>query len=461
MPRVRGRRTPCLCRPARAGSTSSWSNTTTRATSRSRSWASTPASTSPSACRSSARASTTAQRSTSPAPAAPTTPACAPRSTSPAPSPAPFTPETMTSLLELTSLLNPIEIVGPEAVEFGSGAVAAVARFAGARGLRRPLVIADEFNASRVDLLGLGDVTVFDRVRFEPDVATLDAALAVKSRVEPDLIVGFGGGSAMDLAKLVAVLDGQALEEVVGAELVRGRDVALVQVPTTSGTGSEAGTRALVTDPVTQNKLAVQSRHMLADLAAVDPDLTTTVPPAVTAATGMDAMAHCVEAYTSRKAHPVIDLYALEGIRLVGRYLPRAVRDGADREARAGLALASLYGGFCLGPVNTTAGHAVAYPLGTRHHVPHGLACALIFPHTLAFNAPAVPERTAAILEAFGVDEPADVSDWCADLGLDMRLSALGVPADDLEAMADEAHAIRRLLDNNPRDISRDEILAL
>lgn len=371
----------------------------------------------------------------------------------------------MTSLLELTSLLNPIEIVGPEAVEFGSGTVAAVARFAAARGLRRPLVIADEFNASRVDLLGLGDVTVFDRVRFEPDVATLDAALAVKSRVEPDLIVGFGGGSAMDLAKLVAVLDGQALEEVVGAELVRGRDVALVQVPTTSGTGSEAGTRALVTDPVTQNKLAVQSRHMLADLAAVDPDLTTTVPPAVTAATGMDAMAHCVEAYTSRKAHPVIDLYALEGIRLVGRYLPRAVRDGADREARAGLSLASLYGGFCLGPVNTTAGHAVAYPLGTRHHVPHGLACALIFPHTLAFNAPAVRDRTADILDALGLGDEDDIvagiTRWNTDLGLETRLSRLGVPEDDLPAMADEAHAIRRLLDNNPRDISRDEILAL
>jgi len=171
---------------------------------------------------------------------------------------------------------------------------------------------------------------------------------------------------------------------VVGPEKVTGRRVGLAQVPTTSGTGSEAGTRSLVTDPATQNKLALQSRHMLADLAVIDPDLTLTVPPAETAATGVDAMAHCVQGYTSRKAHPLIDLYALEGIRLVGRYLRRAVMDGGDGEARAGLALASLYGGFCLGPVNTTAGHAVACPLGTRHHIPHGLACALIFPHTLA-----------------------------------------------------------------------------
>src|SRR5439155_23709444 len=118
---------------------------------------------------------------------------------------------------------------------------------------------------------------------------------------------------------------------------VQGGRAKLVQVPTTSGTGSEGGTRSLITDPATQNKLAVQSRLMLADLAVVDPDLTMTVPPAVTAATGVDAVAHCAEAFTSRKAHPVIDLYALEGIRLVGRYLARAVADGADREARPGL----------------------------------------------------------------------------------------------------------------------------
>jgi alcohol dehydrogenase class IV len=274
----------------------------------------------------------------------------------------------------------------------------------------------------------------------------------------------------MDLAKLVAVLpgSGQAIRDVAGAEKVSGRSLALVQVPTTSGTGSEAGTRSLITDPATQNKLAVQSRHMLADLAAVDPDLTLTVPAAVTAATGVDALAHCVEAFTSRKAHAAIDLYALEGARLVGRFLPRAVKDGADREARAGLSLASLYGGFCLGPVNTTAGHAVAYPLGTRHHIAHGLACATIFPHTLAFNAPAAREKTDAVLQALGLAtaaaEPSIVEaawHWCADLGIEMRLSRLGVPESDLATMADEAHAIRRLLDNNPRDISRDQILTL
>ncbi|MBV9734736.1 MAG: iron-containing alcohol dehydrogenase [Acidisphaera sp.] len=371
----------------------------------------------------------------------------------------------------MSALLTPIAIERPAEIRFGAGLASAVGAFARARGCTRPLVVCDAFNAGRVGLLGLpGEAAVFGTVRPEPDIPNLDALLTMAEATKPDLVIGFGGGSAMDLAKLAAVLpgSGQFIHDVVGPEKVQGRSLALAQVPTTSGTGSEAGTRALVTDPATQNKLAVQSRHMLADLAVVDPDLTLTVPSAVTAATGVDALAHCAEAYTSRKAHPLIDLYALEGIRLVGRFLARAVRDGADREARAGLSLASLYGGFCLGPVNTTAGHAVAYPLGTRHHIPHGLACALIFPHTLAFNAPVVPEKTAGILQALGLGSAggetavrAAARDWCAALGIEMRLSRHGVPEADLEAMATEAHAIRRLLDNNPRDISQAEILAL
>lgn len=369
------------------------------------------------------------------------------------------------------ALSRPIELLRPEVIEFGSGTVAAVRRWAEARGIRRTLVVADAFNAMRVGLLELpGEVVVFGEVKPEPDIPNLEKALALAEATRPELVVGFGGGSAMDLAKLVAVLpgSGQSIHDVVGPEKVLSRKVGLIQVPTTSGTGSEAGTRALVTDPATQNKLAVQSRFMLADLAAVDPDLTMTVPPAVTAATGVDALAHCAEAFTSRKAHPTIDLYALEGIRLVGRYLARAVKDGADVEARAGLSLASLYGGFCLGPVNTTAGHAVAYPLGTRHHIPHGLACAVIFPHTLAFNAPAVAEKTGLVLTALGLVQtgtPDAVREsthaWCAQLGIEMRLSKLGVPEGDLATMATEAHAIRRLLDNNPRELSRDEILAM
>jgi alcohol dehydrogenase len=372
----------------------------------------------------------------------------------------------------MSELLRPIELLRPAAVEFGAGTATSVGRWATANDHTGTLIVADAFNAKRVDMLGLtGEVTVFGDVEPEPGVPNLERLLAVAEAARPDLVIGFGGGSAMDLAKLAAVLlgSGQTLAEVIGPERANRRRCALVQVPTTSGTGSEAGTRALVTDPVTHNKLAVQSRHMLADLAVIDPELTLTVPAPITAATGVDALAHCVEAFTNRKAHPAIDHYALEGIRLVGRYLACAVTDGGDREARAGLALASFYGGICLGPVNTTAGHAVAYPLGTRHHIPHGAACALIFPHTLTFNAPVTRERTAAILRALQLEVAGDdegviraaAYGYCASLGLEMRLSRLGVPESDLETMAEEAHAIRRLLDNNPRDISREDILAI
>lgn len=368
-------------------------------------------------------------------------------------------------------LTHHIDLLFPARISFGAGCAAEVARWAESRGLKRTLIVADAVNVSRLDRLGFAPgVACYSGFPPEPDSEALARLLEAVRAAAPDVVVGFGGGSAMDLAKLAAVLpdSGQDFAEVVGAEKVLTRRTALIQVPTTAGTGSEVGTRALVTDPATLNKLAVQSVHMLADFAAVDPELMESMPRAVTVATGVDALAHCVECYTNRRAHPLIDHYVLEGVRLVGRHLPRAAANGSDREARAGMALAALYGGFGLGPVNTAGGHAVAYPLGSRHHIPHGAANALIFPHVLALNAPAVPERTATILQALGLPvsaEPQAVFSaahrWCVELGCEMRLSALGVPRDDLPKMAAEAHAIRRLLDNNPRDLTQEDILAI
>ena len=281
-------------------------------------------------------------------------------------------------------------------------------------------------------------------------------------------MIGFGGGSAMDLAKLVTVLrDGTPLDEVIGPNRARRRLNALAQVPTTAGTGSEAGIRALITDTATLAKLAVESPHLLADMVALDPELTTSLPSAVTAATGVDALAHCVEAFTSRKAHPLIDAYARMGIDLVGRYLARAVADGEDTEARAGLLLAAWYGGICLGPVNTAAGHAVAYPLGTRLGLPHGAANALVFPHVLAFNQPAAAEKTAEITARLGLDGASEAAvrdaayGYCRNLGLEMHLSRLGATENHLPLFAREAHSIRRLMDNNPRDMTEADVLAL
>ncbi|KAA5604217.1 iron-containing alcohol dehydrogenase [Roseospira marina] len=366
---------------------------------------------------------------------------------------------------------RPLEMFRPTTTRFGTGQLTTLSEWLEARRVRTVLVVSDPFNATRIDRLGIGAPAVFSDMAAEPDLNDLQAALTAARACDADLVIGFGGGSAMDLAKIVAVLlrSEKGMADIVGPNRAPAREVGLVQIPTTAGTGSEVGTRALITDPLSLNKMAAESPHMIADLVIIDPELTRSVPPAVTAATGIDALAHCVESYTSKRAHPLIDGYALQGIELVGRYLPQAVRNGDDLEARAGLSLAAFYGGVCLGPVNTTAGHAVSYPLGTRHKIPHGLANALIFPHTLAANASTVPEKTARICQALGGEaDPTSetavrdvAAAFCRGLDLDMTLSGHGVPANDLETMAREAHGIRRLLDFNPRDLSERDILAL
>lgn len=360
------------------------------------------------------------------------------------------------------SMARAITLVQPKRLEIGAGALARCGEFANR--FDRVFVVAMTPTAQFVERIGIkGQVQTYTDLPPEPDLPAVEAVLAEARSFEPDLVIGLGGGSAMDVAKLVAVLwDGeQAVTDVVGAGKVKGRRSALIQVPTTSGTGSEAGTRALVTDPATLAKLAVESEHMLADLAVLDPELTYSVPTAVTAATGVDALAHCVEAFTNIKAHPLIDGYARLGIELVGRYLARAVADGTDTEARAGMMLASYYGGLCLGPVNTAAGHALAYPLGTRLKLPHGLANAIIFPHVLAFNTSVRPKKTDEILGSLGLSASSDAQQvfeaahgYCANLGVEMHLSRHGASAEVLPEWAKEAHAIRRLMDNNPRPMS-------
>ncbi|WP_312530168.1 iron-containing alcohol dehydrogenase [Paracoccus sp. (in: a-proteobacteria)] len=357
----------------------------------------------------------------------------------------------------------------PKRLDIGKGAAANLGAWAG--NAQRIFVLATPHTAGFVHRLGLGVTpVVFDDIPGEPDTATFAAALAAARAARPDLVVGLGGGSVMDVAKLVAAMwdHDQSLDDVAGPNRILGRRTALAQIATTAGTGSEAGIRALITDPGKGNKIAVESPYLIADFAILDPELTYSVPPAVTAATGIDAMAHCVEAFTSKRAHPVIDGYARMGIELVGRYLARAVADGTDTKAREGMMLASYYGGICLGPVNTAAGHALSYPLGTLLHLPHGLANAVIFPHVLAFNESVAPEKTAEIVSFLGLADraaqdglQAAAHAFCADLGVEMRLSAHGAQEAQLEGFAQDAHAIRRLMDNNPRDMSVADVLAI
>lgn len=362
-----------------------------------------------------------------------------------------------------------ITLLQPIRLEVGAGAIARLGAWAGQ--FKRVFVIAMPPTVRFIDRAGLvGEVMTYVDIPPEPDLPAVTAVLAAAREFRPDLVVGLGGGSVMDVAKLVAVLWDceDSVLDVVGAGKVKGRRTALAQVPTTSGTGSEAGIRALVTAPETLAKMAVESTFMLADLAVLDPELTYSVPAAVTAATGVDALAHCVEAFTNIKAHPVIDGYATLGISLVGRFLARAVSDGSDTEARAGMLMASYFGGLCLGPVNTAGGHALAYPLSTRLKLPHGLANAIIFPHVLAFNASARPEKTGIIAKLLGFSGAptqdavfAEAFAYCEALGLDLHLAQHGASAQDLPDWAAEAFVIKRLIDNNPRPLAQTDILTI
>lgn len=308
----------------------------------------------------------------------------------------------------------------------------------------------------------------------EPTIEMLEEGLEICRSIQADAVVGFGGGSVLDLAKLIAALcdSEQNVTEVFGIDKLSGRNTYLVCLPTTAGTGSEVSPNAILFDPSDQLKKGVVSQYLVADAAYVDPLLTRTVPASVTAATGIDAMVHCIEAYANRFAHAIIDNYALEGIRLIAANLKKAYDNGSDIEARTHLALGSMYGGLCLGPVNTAAVHALAYPLGGKYHIPHGLSNAVLLPHVMKFNLQAAPERYARIAEALGAEKERDDMQT-AQRGLDIvrglsdqcempsKISELKIPYDDLEGMAESAMTVTRLLKNNLREMTYQDALAI
>jgi alcohol dehydrogenase class IV len=311
-------------------------------------------------------------------------------------------------------------------------------------------------------------VAVWDEIEKEPHVDDLARGLAAARDAKAGLIVGLGGGSVMDVAKLIAaLLDGrQQISEVFGIGNLRNRSVPLACIPTTSGTGSEVSPIAIVQDSADGLKKGVISPHLVPDAAFVDPLLTVGMPPAVTAATGIDALTHCIEAYANRQAHPVVDTWALEGIRRIARSLPLAHANGADIDARSDVALGSLYGGMCLGPVNTAAVHALAYPLGSDFGVAHGVSNAVLLAQVIEFNLSAAPQRYAEIARAMGVGEeggaPEEVAargvavirDLNRRCGIPAGIAELGVPESAIDRMADSALTVQRLLLQNPRTVT-------
>lgn len=308
----------------------------------------------------------------------------------------------------------------------------------------------------------------------EPSVDDFKAVLARARAFAADSFIGIGGGSVLDVTKLVATLldSDQKIEDLFGIGLVKCKGKWFACMPTTSGTGSEVSPNAILLDESDSLKKGVVSPHLMADAAYIDPKLTWSVPAKVTAETGMDALTHCIEAYTNKFAHPMVDMYALMGIKLIAANLERAVKNGSDKEAREAVALGSMYGGLCLGPVNTAAVHALSYPLGGEFHISHGLSNAILLPSVMRFNCCADTHKYAQVAIACGV-EPRDNDEATAMAGVEFisalsercgiptTLSALNIPQSAAAGMAKAAMNVQRLLRNNPREVTEADARAI
>jgi alcohol dehydrogenase class IV len=369
--------------------------------------------------------------------------------------------------------MRTVTLLQPNKIVFGQGCATQCAEDILAQGFKRALIVTSppivELTEPLAGALKAGGVAVmvYAEIATEPSVSTFETALEVARAFEPDAMIGLGGGSAIDVAKLVAALcDGrQEVGEVFGIGYLASRALYLASLPTTAGTGSEVTPIAILLDEAENLKKGIVSPHLVPDAAYVDPLLTVGLPPAITAATGLDALTHCIECYANKFAHPAVDLYALQGIRLIAANLIRAVEHGDDLEARANMALGSLYGGLCLAPVNTAAVHALSYPLGSEFHVAHGISNAVLLPHVVRHNLPAAPERYAQMALAMGIG-PGDTDEETAErgvarlfelyraCGLPSSMSELGVPEDAIPGMAEAAMKVTRLLKNNLRELT-------
>jgi alcohol dehydrogenase class IV len=370
--------------------------------------------------------------------------------------------------------MRSITFLQPNRLTFGAGCLEEALAYLAALPSRRIHIVHSSSLAATVDsmqqkLLSAGcSVTTDCASAGEPTISAFNSALARARSANPTCIVGIGGGSVLDLAKLLAafVRNDQRIEDTFGISLLTSRNCHLVCIPSTSGTGSEVSPNAILLDESAQLKKGVISPHLVPDAAFIDPALTHSVPRDVTAYTGLDALTHLIEAYTNRFAHPLVDLYAFEGIALCARFLPRAVHKPNDAEAREGMSRASLYGGLCLGPVNTAAVHALAYPLGGEFHLPHGLSNAVLLPAVFRFNAEASPERHADLALALGATPQstalatalagaAQLEQLTRDCGVDTDLSHHGISRSSIPHLATAALTVQRLLRNNPRDITQ------
>lgn len=372
---------------------------------------------------------------------------------------------------------------GAKKIVFGTGSFHGLVSHIKELNARNPLVVIDKnlaqagFKEKIANLLiaeGMKFI-VYDKVEPEPRIELADegAALAVKSK--NDLVVGVGGGSAMDVAKAIAVIAvnrGSAVDYL-GLNKVPQPGLPKIMIPTTAGTGSEVTFTAVFVRKNLKKKEGMNSPYLYPEIALLDPELTLSLPPRPTAETGIDALCHAVESYTSVNASPMSELFSLEAIALITENLRTCVHDGKNLKARENMLLASLYAGLGLANAGVTAVHSLSYPLGGKYGIGHGMANTLMLPAVMAFNLPGALEKFADVAVAMGemteglpVRESAylaleAVEALIEDCGIAGSLSEFGIKEKDFPALADVALTVARPLENNPRKITRENAIEI
>ena len=327
--------------------------------------------------------------------------------------------------------------------------------------------------AASLQAAGLA-VEIYSQVVTDPPEAVVLAAVDAARAFRADIVIGLGGGSSMDVAKLIAVLadSDQPIGAIYGIGNVKGTRLPLVQIPTTAGTGSEVTNIAIVTTGAT-TKMGVVAPQLYADLALLDAELTLGLPPQVTAATGIDAMVHAIEAYTSKhKKNPLSDILARKALGLLSANLIAACENGRHLAARQAMLLGALLAGQAFSNAPVAAVHALAYPIGGIFHVPHGLSNSLVLPHVLRFNAPEAAGLYAELAEIVipaasgSVEARAEalavaMQQIAIVTGIERTLQQVGIKETDLDRLSDDAMLQTRLLGNNPRLVTREDARAI
>jgi len=372
---------------------------------------------------------------------------------------------------------------GAKKIIFGNGSILTLASHIKEQHAQNPLIVIDK-NLAKTDLLEkVANVlipagvkfTVYDKVEAEPPIELADegAKIAVKNKC--DIIIGIGGGSAMDVAKAIAVIatNKGTAADYLGLNKVPKQGLPKIMIPTTAGTGSEVTFTAVFLRKNLKKKEGMNSPYLYPELALLDPELTLSLPPVPTAHTGLDALCHAIESYTSVNSSPMSEMFSLEAIALIAENLRTCVHDGKNIVARERMLLGSLYAGIGLANAGVTAVHSLSYPLGGKYGVGHGLANTMLLPAVMAFNLPSALEKFTDIAEAMGenvegmpVREAAylaleAVETLIEDCGVHESIAQFGIKEKDFPALADVAVTVARPLENNPRKITKEDMIAI